>query len=132
MGGVVDAVEAADPEARAEEPLVAGGVVSGEPGEGTKGKPGEEGSDGGLEEEGLGLGEAADDVEGEDGGEEVEALVAGGADGADLPAAVGQAEAGAVDGGGEVEAWLAGAEGGVGGEHARRRARHGLIWRGLA
>jgi hypothetical protein len=66
------------------------------------------------------------------GGEEVEALVAGGADGADLPAAVGQAEAGAVDGGGEVEARLAGAEGGVGGEHARRRARHGLIWRGLA
>ena len=72
---VEDAVEAADPEPGIEELLVAGGVVAGEPRAGAEGEPGEERGERRPEEDGLGLGEAADDVEGEDGGQEVEALV---------------------------------------------------------
>lgn len=128
--GVEDAVEAADPEAGAEELLVAGGVAAGEPGGGAEGEPGEEGDERGEEEHGLGLGEAADGVEGEDGGEEVEGLVAGpGPDGPDLPVGEGVAVPGGGEGdaggavGREVVARVARAERRVVGEHPRRRAR---------
>jgi len=91
---VEDAVEAADPEPGAEELLVAGGVLAGEPGGGAEGEPGEQRGERHPEEDGLGLGEAADDVEGEDRGQEVEALVLGRANGPDLPVAEPVAAAG--------------------------------------
>ena len=136
---VEDAVEAADPEPGIEELLVAGGVVAGEPRAGAEGEPGEERGERRPEEDGLGLGEAADDVEGEDGGQEVEALVPRRAHRPHLPVAEPAAAAAAAArqrhaaaaavaaaaAGAEVVPGVAGAEGGVVGEHARRRARHG-------
>lgn len=91
---VEDAVEAADPEPGAEELLVALGVLAGEPGGGAEGEPGEQREERDPEDDGLGLGEAADDVEREDRGQEVEALVPGRAYGSDLPVAEPVAAAG--------------------------------------
>lgn len=91
---VEDAVEAADPEPGAEELLVALGVLAGEPGGGAEGEPGEQREERNPEDDGLGLGEAADDVEREDRGQEVEALVPGRAYGSDLPVAEPVAAAG--------------------------------------
>ena len=135
---VEDAVEAADPEPGIEELLVAGGVVAGEPRAGAEGEPGEERGERRPEEDGLGLGEAADDVEGEDGGQEVEALVPRRAHRPHLPVAepaaapaaarqrrAAAAAVAAAAAGAEVVPGVAGAEGGVVGEHVRRRARHG-------
>jgi hypothetical protein len=126
---VEDEIEPADPEAGPEEPLLPAGVPAGDPRGGAEGEPGEEHGERGLEDDGLGLGEATDDVGRQDRGEEVEALVARRADGAHLPPGGrrrGAGAAGPVVGRGQVVPRVAGAERGVGGEHARRRAeRHG-------
>lgn len=128
---VEEAVEAADPVAGPEQPLLAAGIPATEPGRGAEGEPAEERREGRLEEHGLGLGEAADGVHREHRLQEVEAVVPRRAHGAHLPVSPpaarhrGAARA-AVAAEVVVVPRIAGAEGAVVREHAHRRAgRHG-------
>ena len=131
MAVVEEAVEAADPVPGPEQPRLPAGVPAGEPDGGAEGEPAEQRSERRLEEQGLGTGEAADGVDGEDRRQEVEALVPRRANGAHLPVpppAAGHrgAARGAVAAAVVVVPGVARAERGVVREHARRRAgRHG-------
>lgn len=127
MAVVEDEIEPADPEPGLEEPLLPAGVPAGEPRGSAEGEPGEDSGERGLEDHGLRLGEAADDVDGEDRRQEVEALIAPRADGVHLPLPLGHRRAAAAPvAPAKVVPRVASAERGVDGEHVRRRAgRHG-------